>query len=198
MQKYLIAGILMTGLAGSAGASAMTAGTTAGHPGFSAKDILIQSGYTAPTGLYWIDPDLPGGNGAFQIFADMSSQGGGWTLAHDKANSLPDLDNMPNFFGIDILSVSQNAQIRFVGNGVDAFYTGRYFATLPVAGWTIVSGNVSGLINRPWSTINFTQYNVYVRESLTTAYPVPEPESYAMMLAGLGVVGVAARRRIKL
>lgn len=29
----------------------------------------------------------------------------------------------------------------------------------------------------------------------TTAVPVPEPETYALLLAGLGVVGVAARRR---
>jgi hypothetical protein len=27
--------------------------------------------------------------------------------------------------------------------------------------------------------------------------PVPEPETYAMLLAGLGVVGIAARRRVK-
>lgn len=196
MQKYFIAGFLLAGLAGSVGANATT-GTTAAHPGFSAKDILIQSGYTAPSGIYWIDPDLPGDNGAFQIFADMTSQGGGWTLAHDRANSMPDLDNMPNALGIDVLSVSQNAQIRFVGNGTDAFYAGRYYETLPVTGWTIISGNASSLINRPWTSINFTEYDVYVRESLTTAYPVPEPDSYAMFLAGLGIVGAAARRCAK-
>jgi hypothetical protein len=27
------------------------------------------------------------------------------------------------------------------------------------------------------------------------AAPIPEPEAYAMMLAGLGLLGVAARRR---
>ncbi|MDR1854328.1 MAG: FxDxF family PEP-CTERM protein [Azoarcus sp.] len=28
-----------------------------------------------------------------------------------------------------------------------------------------------------------------------TAVPVPEPETYAMLLAGLGIVGMVARRR---
>jgi hypothetical protein len=31
----------------------------------------------------------------------------------------------------------------------------------------------------------------------TASAPVPEPETYAMLLAGLGVVGIAARRRVK-
>lgn len=32
---------------------------------------------------------------------------------------------------------------------------------------------------------------------ITSAVPVPEPETYAMLLAGLGLVGFAARRRIR-
>jgi hypothetical protein len=30
-----------------------------------------------------------------------------------------------------------------------------------------------------------------------TIVPVPEPESYAMLLAGLGLLGVVARRRAR-
>ncbi|MDR3086464.1 MAG: FxDxF family PEP-CTERM protein [Azoarcus sp.] len=33
--------------------------------------------------------------------------------------------------------------------------------------------------------------------SLTAAVPVPEPETYAMLLAGLGIVGAVARRRTR-
>ena len=34
-----------------------------------------------------------------------------------------------------------------------------------------------------------------VADNLTFATPVPEPETYMMLLAGLGVIGVIARRR---
>jgi hypothetical protein len=37
--------------------------------------------------------------------------------------------------------------------------------------------------------------NVYYEMSQTVAIPVPEPETYALMLAGLGLVGFMARRR---
>nr|WP_195793161.1 FxDxF family PEP-CTERM protein [Roseateles sp. DAIF2] len=36
---------------------------------------------------------------------------------------------------------------------------------------------------------------IYALSSAATAVPVPEPETYALLLAGLGVVGFVARRR---
>ena len=36
-----------------------------------------------------------------------------------------------------------------------------------------------------------------VSENVTLTSPVPEPENYAMLLAGLGVVGLIARRRLR-
>lgn len=38
-------------------------------------------------------------------------------------------------------------------------------------------------------------YSVSEIQAFGTAAPVPEPETYAMLLAGLGVVGVALRKR---
>ncbi|MHA4870603.1 FxDxF family PEP-CTERM protein [Duganella sp. PWIR1] len=44
------------------------------------------------------------------------------------------------------------------------------------------------------SSLKWTQTSIYVVDNLNVT-AVPEPETYAMMLAGLGLVGLAARRR---
>jgi len=54
----------------------------------------------------------------------------------------------------------------------------------------ITSGPVSGV-----SGIVLTAGKLYDNVSISTVSAVPEPESYAMMLAGLGLMGAVARRR---
>ena len=61
-------------------------GSDAASPGETCNTI-----HTAYPGLgdgtYWIDPDGPGGDGAMQVFCDMSTDGGGWTLAGYSYNA---------------------------------------------------------------------------------------------------------------
>jgi PEP-CTERM motif len=49
--------------------------------------------------------------------------------------------------------------------------------------------------------VGFTQYdltgNAGIVSENTSPSPIPEPETYAMLLAGLGLVGFSARRRMK-
>jgi len=179
---------------GSTSLYAATIGTDVSSPGYSAKDILIQNPISAD-GAYWIDPDLPGGDAPFQIFADMSAMGGGWTMAHDLVGGLPALDG--NNGAINILAVDQVAQIRFAGAGFDAFYSGNYFDALPgVAEWTVIFGDPSALFGAAWNS-SFTSNDVFIRESVTTPYPpaaVPIPATAWLMGSAIGLIGWFRRK----
>ncbi|MFC1754635.1 FG-GAP-like repeat-containing protein [Thermoproteota archaeon] len=52
---------------------------TQSDPGLSCYDILM-SNPSSTNGSYWIDPDGAGGDSEFEVFCDMSTDGGGWTL----------------------------------------------------------------------------------------------------------------------
>ncbi len=57
-------------------------------PGASCKDILTKAPLSKD-GYFWIDVDGPGGGNSFQVWCDMSTDGGGWTrgmvmIAGDK------------------------------------------------------------------------------------------------------------------
>jgi hypothetical protein len=81
-------------------ALASTIGSTSDFPGYSARDILLYN-FAASDGIYWIDPDYPGGNAPFMVFSDMTASGGGWTLALDTLGR-PDMSSQSS--AIQILS----------------------------------------------------------------------------------------------
>jgi hypothetical protein len=62
----------------------------------------------------------------------------------------------------------------------------------------LVSNNLIGYSFANGQDISISWLSEHPITSLTLAHAVPEPESWAMLLAGLGVMGVVARKRAKL
>lgn len=202
--SFLWSGVATAGLIGGSAVSAA----------YSAKQIKITSP-TAPSGIYWLDVDGAGGLNPFTTYADMTTGGGGWTMVHDRTNVYPDMDS----FWQSVLSSYGPMQLRIsTQTGLDtAFNFSPSLVNTPFSfianpnTWTYFSGN-PGLVNNPFQLPYITlsqvmadanlkaNYTIYVKELTTPAYvapitPVPEPETYALLLAGLGLMGFIARRR---
>jgi hypothetical protein len=190
MNKSLIAGIVFaTATFGSS--AVMAQGTTIGNT----PQVL----------------DLTDGSG---FFGDTFAAGNnGATFADHFTFSVSGTTGM-NFDAI-ISSISRTADTGLDISGLSLYRVGGGSGTGGTAGDTLVTSGTSSMTGAMdvWtlSSDNLTAGSYYVLVSgnlvsdtsgafggavmMSPTAPVPEPETYGMMLAGLGVLGFLARRR---
>jgi hypothetical protein len=100
-------------------------GSSPADAGLSAAQIL-RDHPASPTGVYWIDADGAGGAAPLQLYADMTTDGGGWMLVRHATNSGGWIAVTDNLGGTASLNVGFNTQ------------------PLAAVDWTIPFGTVAG------------------------------------------------------
>jgi len=123
---------------------------------------------------------------SFSFSIAQPALGTGW------ANDLPVSFGISTFYNIDSLAVT-----LFKGNFNDGIADSLH---APIGGSTdhksgsglLQTGNYYFLVS---GSANGSLGGQYQFGAQTLALPVPEPETYAMFLAGLGLIGAIARRR---
>jgi hypothetical protein len=143
------------------------------NPAVSAKHIKLVDP-SRPSGLYWFDPDGSGPDAPFQGYADMVTDGGGWTLAvhgvvGDPAPSTDPVANLGtaglttgHTRNVGDLAITQIADIRHeIRDGslrFNAYYEATYYDPLATSpNWTRLSDHnddsqLSYHFGRPWSS----------------------------------------------
>jgi choice-of-anchor C domain-containing protein len=161
----------------NAGNSGITGWTISGN----SVDVVGALGWTASNGAWSIDLSGVGAGTLSQSFDTVV--GTSYQVGFDLGG---------NFYGspsvkTGIVSAAGNSQTLSFDNTT---------STVTNMGWAHQSFTfIATGISTELSFASTTDGNAGIALDNITITPVPEPETYALMLAGLGLVGFAARRR---
>ncbi|MES9970764.1 MAG: fibrinogen-like YCDxxxxGGGW domain-containing protein [Candidatus Thiodiazotropha sp.] len=199
MNKGLV--LFFVALVGFYDSASAAIGTLPTTPGYSAQSILMVNP-AAVSGVYWLDTDgINQGNQPMQVFANMDTFGGGWSLASASTlhNAWPTLTQA----GINDLAIAQTADILFsdTSTGFVGSFHGNYGQSLlpsEASSW-MTNGIINSLLGMPWNAIPFNSYDIYVRESEPQFYSATVPVPAAVWLfssALIGFIAFSSRRTI--
>jgi len=162
---------------------ALALATAAGSAAAAPIDLGNLTGSTVPIGNTFAASTLFADVYLFDITGISSHFAGTAVSINLDIPLFPDPEFHISDFKIEILDPSGNPIASNIPSGPGDF-TLDLGALLPVANdyRLVVSGNVTGQLGGTYG-------------GALAAAPVPEPETYAMLLAGLGLVGYMVQRR---
>lgn len=169
--------------AGTFGIYKNLTGFTGGALGIELRNNIAGAAFE---GKNYVELDTTGNSSLSQSFATIANQNYTLSFAYSPRAGISAASN-----GIEVL-FNNNSLGIFTGNG--AGQSGNVFSTKTLN--LLGIGGTSTLLFRAIGTSDSLGGSLDAI-SVTTTSPVPEPETYAMMLAGLGLLGFIARRRKK-
>ena len=148
-------------------------------------------------------------NGGFTIFdfgldPELLARSSAATMVFNGFTGAPSAIG-GNFWGNDF-AINQTLATNFVlevsdsnGGTLSVIVGGNGFSNF--VGFTTDSGSITSLSiaaelpNTAGASVTVDNFTLGANAALLPPAPIPEPETYAMMLAGLGLTGFVARRR---
>ncbi|SHM26995.1 choice-of-anchor C domain-containing protein [Duganella sacchari] len=195
-------------------AAAIAALFASGAASAAATNIIVNGDFESYTGY------VP--NGGYTLIAAGSNAISGWTVGGVSVDLIKNSYGSVSGTSVDMLGtpgpgvlsqafnyaanttytlsfdVSRNPNGSYTAvqvdvNGIQNLYVGT--GTPTNHSFTFTTGNSAGSQLLTFSSVGGDGYSGAVLDNVSLTAAVPEPETYAMLVAGLGLLGFVARRR---